>query len=690
MYDKIIDALRRNAVEDAIAGAAALVAQRPEDAQAYRWLATAQQMQGEIGAAMASIGRAIELSPEDASLHLMQSGLLLGLRDVEAAQSVLAKANQLDPNQFTAYLMQAQLALGRGDLDEAARLSRLAARVEPEHPRLASIEGLLALRRGQGVDALKMVSAALQRMPDDPQLLYALGFIYLQQGHWAFAEQALRRVIKSVPASRNLHSLIADLIHRQGRPADAAAELAPLLADPDHVAPGLLRYAGQLLLDAGQASQALPLLRNALAKQPRDPMTIASLMEAWRQLDMPEDACAALDAALATTTDSHDLWSARLGFEKPDSDSGRAFVQRWVAAMPNHVPALEAQLQLHYSQGQTSAAESIARRIVEIEPGRSTAEHYLITVLLARDPKAAIDQVQSLIEKSQSPAASAILRRWKACAQDAAGQHANALQSWLEVSAELAPTQLPLWTLTAPQTNWPALAPVPHGINSRPLFLFGAPGSGVEAVAAVMNGSHGLFRADRLGPNPPPDGFQNYHTHAALDAGTLDGKALIDQWRTALPARQIKDNQLIDWLLVWDNALLHAMRPHLPEAMLLFVVRDPRDMLIDWLAFGAAAPLAFDSTLQGAQWLANLLEQIAILSEQELYPHRLVRLDGIVSDPAAVAIAVGDAIQVNLQAVRSTGPVRFPAGHWRKYAQVLGESFALLTPVAMRLGYPEN
>jgi hypothetical protein len=38
----------------------------------------------------------------------------------------------------------------------------------------------------------------------------------------------------------------------------------------------------------------------------------------------------------------------------------------------------------------------------------------------------------------------------------------------------------------------------------------------------------------------------------------------------------------------------------------------------------------------------------------------------------------------------STGPLRFPAGHWREYAQELAEPFAMLTPVAMRLGYPEN
>jgi hypothetical protein len=33
---------------------------------------------------------------------------------------------------------------------------------------------------------------------------------------------------------------------------------------------------------------------------------------------------------------------------------------------------------------------------------------------------------------------------------------------------------------------------------------------------------------------------------------------------------------------------------------------------------------------------------------------------------------------------------QFPAGHWRNYQANFAEAFALLTPAAIRLGYPEN
>jgi len=35
------------------------------------------------------------------------------------------------------------------------------------------------------------------------------------------------------------------------------------------------------------------------------------------------------------------------------------------------------------------------------------------------------------------------------------------------------------------------------------------------------------------------------------------------------------------------------------------------------------------------------------------------------------------------------GSPRLPAGHWRRYRDVMSAAIDLLTPVAVRLGYPE-
>ena len=40
--------------------------------------------------------------------------------------------------------------------------------------------------------------------------------------------------------------------------------------------------------------------------------------------------------------------------------------------------------------------------------------------------------------------------------------------------------------------------------------------------------------------------------------------------------------------------------------------------------------------------------------------------------------------------IRKENLKRLPAGHWRQYDSVLGEAFAVLAPVAERLGYPRS
>src|SRR3546814_12526040 len=66
----------------------------------------------------------------------------------------------------------------------------------------------------------------------------------------------------------------------------------------------------------------------------------------------------------------------------------------------------------------------------------------------------------------------------------------------------------------------------------------------------------------------------------------------------------------LDWLLWWDNALLPMLRTQLSHARVLIAVRDPRDMLLDWIAFRAPLMMRVESPLQMAQWLARHLEHV--------------------------------------------------------------------------------
>src|SRR3546814_15354708 len=79
------------------------------------------------------------------------------------------------------------------------------------------------------------------------------------------------------------------------------------------------------------------------------------------------------------------------------------------------------------------------------------------------------------------------------------------------------------------------------------------------------------------------------------------------------------------------------LRTQLSHARVLIAVRDPRDMLLDWIAFRAPLMMRVESPLQMAQWLARHLEHVAALHENSPIIYAMIKLAEIHGDPAAVA-----------------------------------------------------
>ncbi|MGO1070865.1 tetratricopeptide repeat protein [Lysobacter sp. CA199] len=689
MYEPILDALRRGATAEALAVAEQLVGEQANDATAHRLHAAALRLDGQREAAVAALDRAIGLTPEDAQLHLERAGALLDGRQLDQAQAALAQAIGLDPNQFPAYVVKAQLAIVRGDLDEAERLGRTAARIAPNHPQVAAIEGALALRRGDADRALAILSHAATLAPDDPQVLHSLGFAYLAKGHLAFAEQAFIALAQRSPDQPTLQLLIADLLRQQSRYVEAADRIEPLTRRED-AGFGVLRWAGELELDAGRNERALALLRSPFAAHPYDPRTLNAIMEAWRRLGAVDDARQSLESALTAHPQQPDLWRARLVLEPFAEPSALTVVERWQQAMPEHLAALEARAAVHDHLGEHDQAEAIARRIVELSPGDVAAEMRIVQGLTERDPDAAAERVERLIGMAADPAAKRELRQLLGRTLDLAGQPEAAAATWAELHAEVVDQRLPFNPISKRGgDDWPALTRIEEGTRGI-LLLWGAPGSRVERIAQVLSAIGAPLLVDRYGPQPPTDPMQRYGTVDELLAGTLDPAFLIKLYRAALPARGAADGPIFDWLLWWDNALLRALRPYLSEAFLLIPIHDPRDMLLDWLANGSPTPYALPSPEEGARWLAQTLEQVADLHENNLFPHNLVRLDQTGEDPGAIAQILADSLRVQVSLPGGIAmSERLPAGRWRAYTGALGEALALLTPVAKRLGYPE-
>ncbi|MFL6585439.1 MAG: tetratricopeptide repeat protein [Luteimonas sp.] len=690
MSQQIYQALRRGANAEAATLARQALAEGHKDTDTLSAAALAFRATGERETALSTIDTAIAQMPDDAELHFLRAGMLLDTRDLGGAQAALAQTVALDPNQFGAYVVQAQMAIGRNDLDEAERQTKLAARVAPEHPWTLMLEGVLASRRNDHDRALTLLSAASKSAPDDLQVISALGFAYLAKGHFAFAEQSFRRLIEKT-GQVQLRGLLAQIMLQQGRPAEAADELAVLLADPAHATPSLQAFAGELELQAKRFDRATPLLQAAFAAHPDSHRATNGLLLLWEATGNTEETQATLDGALEKSPELDHLWVARLAMEAFGSEAATAIIARWNAARPDHLPALQAQLALESGTGAHEASEATARRITTLQPGHGNANQLLFNRLLDRDPGAAVTFVEGLLPAA-SPQARLMLRRWIGTAQDAAERPADAIATWLALNVEqTAQVGLPP-APTAPPASWPELATV-EGARAPAVFLYGAPGAQVDRIANVLQRALPEFRADRFS-TAVQDPFQDTNVPARLAEGVFTAEQVATGWLSQLPARGIGANgAVIDWIPFWDNAWLLALRPQLPQARLLFALRDPRDMLLEWFAYGAPMALRITDVDSAAQWLAAHLSQIADVIEQDLFPHTVVRTDAPGEDLERLAARFAEALGVPAFPTpprELLGPDRIPAGRWLAYREALAGPFAALTPVAVRLGYRQD
>ena len=695
MQETIIAALRRGAPDEALALARSYVQAEPGMATAHRMLAMALHAGDAPEAALDAIDAALGIDPEDAQAHFQRAVILGSRREVEAAQQALAQTLRLDPNQFGAYILQAQFALGRDDLDEAARLARLAARLEPEHPWLQAIEGMVALGRNQADEALAVLTQAAAKAPDDPQLLLPLALAYIAKGHDAFAEQALRRLVDDHGGALAWRVLLAQALARQGRPDEALQALAPALSDagPDAVTPAVLRLAGELELAAGRPAQALSWLRRNLAATPHDTAALQAAMAAWQRLGDRADARSTLDGLLAAAPATEPLWQARLALESDDPAAAQAVVARWSEAMPDAPAVLEGRLRVALHSGDEEAALGLAHELAGRVPGSVAAHSVIVEALQRRDPAEAIAHVTGLLELAGSDRARDALETRLALLEDADGRHADAAARWEALAGRRTPS-LPLPPVSLPATEtaagpWPEWSA--RGEDDAPvqtLLLWGPPGSCVENVAALLSGVRG-FRADRMTESAPGDVFQRFDSIPGLSGGQLDPAQAARDWRARLPGRGIQDAHVIDWLVWWDNALLRVLRPHVPNAGVLFVLRDPRDMLLQWAAFDSPMRFAMPSMMEAAWWLERRLAQI--LEAASLYRVAVLCIDGSESDEAGLCRMVSGALGMELApSGRPLSHSHFAPGHWRRYTEALAAPFALLTPVAKALGYPED
>lgn len=674
MLAQITDALRRGDTAAALAAARSFASAEPRNADAHHLLGICLQRTGDLAEARTAFEQSIDLSPDRPEPYFGLANVAMAEGDPAAAIRRLHETLQLDPNQLGAYVMLVHLALARGDQAEAERNLTLARRVSEDHPQVKVAEGYLLQAQKDPDGALKAFTAAAEAAPNLAAAQLALGTAYLGRGMWPFAEQALANALALDP-SRSPATLraLVEARRRQGKAAETLAALGDLLAiQPDDVVARGLR--AEILQTGDDASAALPDLEYLLDRHPTHARTVLMATSLLARTGRGEDALQRAEAALAAAPDQDELWRARLNLSGLLGEDSKALLDRWQEACPDSADVLDMLASYHQALGEAALAESYADRALAQQPALPASNSIKLGEELAGDPEAAYARAQRLLPDAADPAMRRSLLGWSGMALDALGRADEAAGQWrLMLAAALPPGQMP-----PPQPMQADVAPPGEGAGT---LLFSPPGVRSEFVLRTMKQMLGpRLRLDRVDVELFGDGLGS--VRVAPDHPEAGSAA---RWRESLQSVGLDPDTVVDWLPFVDGYTLEALR----GARVVALLTDPRDALLNWMVHGCLQSYLFSNApMRSAAWLAETLDMLA--DHRDRHPQRVhvVHLDGVAGEAAATLEQLLELPQP-LPAVFGSGP-RFPVGHWRRYRQAFAEEFALLGPVAVRLGYPKD
>jgi Tfp pilus assembly protein PilF len=225
----------------AVVGAAALWSLGSDPAPRDEALRLVKQ--GKLAEAEPFLVRAVERDGSDAEVVRALALVKLGGADPVAAEQYLSRWCELGPAEARPFQLR---------MDLRHRTAR-GMRIQAERVRVMD----LAFADGR---------RALELDPSNDGVRREVAWLGLQVGRHADAEAECRRCLAAAPLDPWLNYLHAKTLHAQGRRAEAAAALDPVVRVQPGFADALLLRA-TLYHEAGQPDRAVPVLRQALEQK---------------------------------------------------------------------------------------------------------------------------------------------------------------------------------------------------------------------------------------------------------------------------------------------------------------------------------------------------------------------------------------------------------------------------------------
>lgn len=251
----------------------AVLADRPQDAEALINAGLAMVQTGDAPAGIALYRRALALAPATATLdenlgvaYLQQGNLNGALVQFRAGLTLAPENPQLHYDLGLALKLKDDLAGAVPEFLQAATL-------DPMLPDPPFTLGVIYMQQAKFEQAATMLAKATELRPDNGDAWATLGSVYRELGEPAKAEAALRRAINLLPDQPSPHINLASVLMAEGNKTEAiaerrkGAELTRIAVNRQKASFGI--DSGALLLKQGKVADALAQYESAVAADPQ-------------------------------------------------------------------------------------------------------------------------------------------------------------------------------------------------------------------------------------------------------------------------------------------------------------------------------------------------------------------------------------------------------------------------------------
>jgi arylsulfatase A-like enzyme/Flp pilus assembly protein TadD len=201
----------------------------PRNPQAWYQLATLYLDLGRLGDARSTFEGALESNPKMGAAYNALGAIAYQKGDLDEAERLIRQGLDLEPDVRTGSYNLGCILETRGRLAEAEALYRRELDTYPDHGRARFNLAQMLRARGDRQGWLAELRASVEKAPQFGAAYFYLARERLSAGELMEAMDLARRGLEAEPRSPVAalgHYVLADVYTRQGRPADAGAEVA--------------------------------------------------------------------------------------------------------------------------------------------------------------------------------------------------------------------------------------------------------------------------------------------------------------------------------------------------------------------------------------------------------------------------------------------------------------------------------